>query len=111
MVQNQADAEASVFTNGKLRIDYVAGCAYLADEELHLTPIEYKLLCLLSKNIGKVLTHTFITQSIWGSSWNNDIASLRVFLATLRRKLEKDADSPQYIQTHMGVGYRMIKVE
>lgn len=111
MVQNQAAAEVSVFTNGKLRIDYVAGCAYLADEELHLTPIEYKLLCLLSKNIGKVLTHTFITQSIWGSSWNNDIASLRVFMATLRRKLEKDADSPQYIQTHIGVGYRMMKVE
>lgn len=111
MVQNQAAAEVSVFTNGMLRIDYVAGCAYLADEELHLTPIEYKLLCLLSKNIGKVLTHTFITQSIWGSSWNNDIASLRVFMATLRRKLEKDADSPQYIQTHIGVGYRMMKVE
>ena len=103
--------EASVFTNGELRIDYAAGCAYLGDEELHLTPIEYKLLCLLSRNIGKVLTHTFITQNIWGSSWDNDIASLRVFMATLRKKLEKDADSPQYIQTHIGVGYRMMKVE
>ena len=111
MVQNETVAEASVFTNGKLRIDYAAGCAYLGDEELHLTPIEYKLLCLLSRNVGKVLTHTFITQSIWGSSWDNDIASLRVFMATLRKKLEKDADSPQYIQTHIGVGYRMMKVE
>ena len=111
MIQNEAAAEASVFTNGQLRIDYAAGCAYLGDEELHLTPIEYKLLCLLSRNIGKVLTHTFITQSIWGSSWDNDIASLRVFMATLRKKLEKDSDSPQYIQTHIGVGYRMMKVE
>ena len=59
-------------------------------EELHLTPIEYKLLCLLSKNVGKVLTHTFITQNIWGHSWENDIASLRVFMATLRKKLEKN---------------------
>lgn len=111
MIQNEAAAEASVFTNGQLRIDYAAGCAYLGDDELHLTPIEYKLLCLLSRNIGKVLTHTFITQNIWGSSWDNDIASLRVFMATLRKKLEKDADSPQYIQMHIGVGYRMMKVE
>lgn len=111
MMQNQSPAEASVFINGQLRVDYAAGCAYLCDEELHLTPIEYKLLCLLSKNIGKVLTHTFITQSIWGSSWDNDIASLRVFLATLRKKIEKEANSPQYIQTHIGVGYRMLKVE
>ena len=111
MMQNETSAEASVFTNGKLRIDYAAGCAYLDNEELHLTPIEYKLLCLLSRNVGKVLTHTFITQNIWGSCWNNDIASLRVFMATLRKKLEKDANSPQYIQTHIGVGYRMMKVE
>lgn len=111
MMQNDSGAEAAFFTNGKLHIDYAAGCAFLEDEELHLTPIEYKLLCLLSRNIGKVLTHTFITQSIWGSSWDNDIASLRVFMVTLRKKLEKDSDSPQYIQTHIGVGYRMIKVE
>ena len=111
MLRDEAAAESSVFTNGKLRIDYAAGCAYLEEKELHLTPIEYKLLCLLSRNVGKVLTHTFITQSIWGSSWENDIASLRVFMATLRKKIETDPDSPQYIQTHIGVGYRMLKVE
>ena len=80
-------------------------------QELHLTPSEYKLLCLLCKNVGKVLTHTFITQQIWGRSWENDVASLRVFMATLRKKLEKEPGSPQYIQTHIGVGYRMMKVE
>lgn len=111
MMKNETPAESSVFVNGALRIDYAAGCAYLNEEELHLTPIEYKLLCLLSRNVGKVLTHTFITQNIWGSSWENDVASLRVFMATLRKKIEKGADSPQYIQTHIGVGYRMIKVE
>lgn len=111
MLRDESTAESSVFTNGKLRIDYAAGCAYLEEKELHLTPIEYKLLCLLSRNVGKVLTHTFITQSIWGSSWENDIASLRVFMATLRKKIETDPDSPQYIQTHIGVGYRMLKVE
>lgn len=75
-----------------------------------MTPIEYKLLCLLAKNIGKVLTHTYITQEIWGSSWDNDVASLRVFMATLRKKIENTQDAPQYIQTHIGVGYRMLKV-
>ena len=101
----------SAFVNGNLRIDYGAGCAYLDDEELHLTPIEYKLLCLLSKNVGKVLTHTFITQKIWGAAWESNIASLRVFMATLRKKIEPSADSPQYIQTHVGIGYRMIKID
>ena len=61
--------ESPVFMNGALKIDYAAGCAFLDGEELHLTPIEYKLLCLLSRNVGRVLTHTYITQQIWGSSW------------------------------------------
>lgn len=100
----------SIFQNGSLKVDYAAGVAYMNEEELHLTPIEYKLLCLLCQNVGKVLTHTFITQKIWGSSWENEIASLRVFMATLRKKIEKGSDK-QYIQTHIGVGYRMLKVE
>ena len=111
LLQASGDADSPVFQNGKLKIDYAAGCAYLNGEELHLTPIEYKLLCLLSHNVGKVLTHTYITQQIWGSSWENDIASLRVFMATLRKKLEPQKDSPQYIQTHIGVGYRMLRVD
>ena len=111
MMQANVGANESVFTNGKLKIDYAAGCAFIDEEELHLTPIEYKLLCLMSKNVGKVLTHTFITQKVWGSSWDNDVASLRVFMATLRKKLEAAPDSPQYIQTHIGVGYRMMRVE
>ena len=105
-----AEHADTVFVNGSLRIDYAAGCAYLDENELHLTPIEYKLLCLLAQNVGKVLTHTYITQKIWGNSWENDIASLRVFMATLRKKLESAPNSPQYIQTHIGVGYRMLKV-
>ena len=111
MMQTENTAETAVFTNGALRVDYAAGCAFLGEAELHLTPIEYKLLCLLSQNVGKVLTHTFITQKIWGICRDNDIASLRVFMATLRKKLESAPNSPQYIQTHIGVGYRMMKVE
>ena len=71
---------------------------------------EYKLLCLLAKDAGKALTHTYLTDKIWGSSWESDMASLRVHMATLRKKIEKDSDT-QYIQTHIGIGYRMLKVE
>lgn len=101
----------SEFVNGGLKIDYAGGCAYLDGNELHLTPIEFKLLTLLAKNVGKVLTHTYIIQKIWGSNGENDIASLRVFMATLRKKLEPNADDVQFIQTHIGIGYRMLRVE
>ena len=109
-LMNQNQVQDSVFINGDLKIDYAAGCAWIHNTELKLTPIEYKLLCLLAQNIGKVLTHTYITQKVWGSSWENDIASLRVFMATLRKKLECGEKSPQYIQTHVGIGYRMLQV-
>ena len=107
---NEKQAE-SIFKNGDLTIDYSAGCVYLYDKELHLTPIEYKLLCLLSKNVGKVLTHTYITMEIWGTTLESDVASLRVFMTTLRKKIEQDSVESKYIQTHIGVGYRMLRIE
>ena len=61
--------------------------------------------------MGKVLTHTYITKEIWGGTWESNIASLRVFMAALRKKMEKDTAHPQFIQTHVGVGYRMLRVE
>ena len=111
LVHNAAGRADAMFRNGALTIDYAAGCAYLGEEELKLTPIEYRLLCLLAQNVGKVLTHKYITQHIWGIGWENNIGSLRVFMATLRKKLENGPDSPLYIQTHIGVGYRMIKLD
>lgn len=109
MVNQANNYSNNVFKNGDLTIDYVSGCVFIQNEEIHLTPIEYKLICLLAKNVGKVLTHTYITKNIWGMSWDNDNASLRVFMATLRKKIEKDINQ-SYIQTHVGVGYRMIKL-
>ena len=103
----QSTARSSEYENGKLRIDYANRCAYLAGEELRLTPMEYKLLCLLAQNTGKVLTHKYILQNVWGSSLETDVGSLRVFMATLRKKLEKLPDSPQYIQPYrLGFGDR-----
>ncbi len=108
VTSNGADAESAVFQNGALKIDFPAGCAYLGEEELHLTPIEYKILCLLAKNLGKVLTHTYLTKEIWTNSGENEIATLRVYMASLRKKIESSG-YPQIIQTHVGVGYRMLK--
>lgn len=101
----------SVFANGDLEIDYAAGCVSLNGREIHLTPIEYRLICLLAKNVGKVLTHNFILKEVWGGNvMTNDTPSLRVFMATLRKKIEPVPSQPKYIQTHIGIGYRMLRI-
>ncbi|MFR3877350.1 MAG: winged helix-turn-helix domain-containing protein [Collinsella sp.] len=92
------------FDTGELHIDFDAGIATMDGEELHLTPIEYKLLCLLAHNADKVLTHQFILHEIWGTATKSDLASLRVFMGTLRKKIESDPAHPRYIQTH---GHRL----
>lgn len=101
--------ESSVYENGGLRIDYAAGCVYLDGSEIHLMPIEFKLLVLLAKSTGKVLTHNYILREVWGNPAASDMRSLRVYMATLRKKLEKNTSEPKYIQTHIGVGYRMLR--
>ncbi|WP_139651037.1 response regulator [Raoultibacter phocaeensis] len=106
-----AAEEEAVYENGDLRIDYRAASATCHGEDIHLTPIEYKLLCLLARNTGKVLTHTYILKEVWGTALSSDIPSLRVFMATLRKKIEPDPAHPVYIQTHVGIGYRMMRVE
>ena len=107
---NDFDEKSTVFINGDLKIDYSAGCVFIEQQEIHLTPIEYKLLCLLAKNVGKVLTHNYILKEVWINALESDTPSLRVFMATLRKKIEKDTANPVYIQTHIGIGYRMMRV-
>lgn len=112
MYQSSGGVEDNaVFVNGDLKIDYASGCVFIRDQEIHLTPIEYKLLCLLAKNVGRVLTHNFILNEVWGNVMQSDVPSLRVFMATLRKKIEEEPSEPKYIQTHIGIGYRMIKRE
>ncbi|QOY61314.1 response regulator [Thermophilibacter immobilis] len=106
----QSGEAGPTFTNGELSVDYVAKTASLAGEELHLTPIEFKLLCLLCKNVDKVLTHQYLLREVWGSTQESCLASLRVFMGTLRKKIETDPAHPCYIQTHVGIGYRMMRV-
>ena len=110
-IMKNSTEQQSFYENGQLKIDYASGCVYLGEKEIRLTAIEYKLLCLLARNTGKVLTHKFILQNVWGSNLETDIGTLRVFMATLRKKLESAPGAPHYIQTHIGIGYRMIKTE
>ena len=92
-----------------LKIDFEKYKVYVEDKEIHMTPIEYKLLVLLVENAGKVLTHSFIIRKIWVYSTTEDSQSLRVFMANIRRKIEKDSAHPRYIITEVGVGYRFVE--
>ncbi len=93
---------------GGLEIDYGKRLVLLDGKEVHLTPIEYKIICLLSRHIGKVLTHDFMTKEIWGP-YTNEVQTLRVNMANIRRKLEVNPAEPKYIITEVGVGYRMVE--
>ena len=110
-MQNKITEQSPYFQNGSLKIDYNLQTIYVNEEEIHMTPIEYKILCLLAANMGRVLTNTYITKEIWGSSVESDIASLRVHIATVRKKIEKADGENKCIRTHIGIGYCMVKVE
>lgn len=107
-MQETMSAQDSVFLNGPLKIDFSAGCAYLNGGVPGPALTEYNLLCLMA--LGKVLTHTYITEHVWGNYLKSDVASLRVFMTTLRKELKSLPDSPPQIQTHIIVGYRMLRL-
>lgn len=109
-LQNMTTQEETVFENGDLKINYLSATVSLKGKEIHLMPIEYNLLCLLAKNVGKVLTYQFILDKIWKNALESDLSSLRVYMTTLRKKIDKQyADDRKYIQTHIGIGYRMVR--
>jgi len=97
--------------NGGLLIDYAAYSVLVDNMEIHLTPMEYKLLYLLSRNVGKVLTHAYILQELWANDFESTTQSLRVFMATLRKKIEKNPSVPLFLKTHIGVGYSMVRLQ
>ena len=101
--------DSPVFENGGLRVDYGAGCAFVNGEEVHLTPIEFRLLALMARNVGRVLTHNVILKEVWNNTLPNDTQSLRVYMASLRSKIEEPLGA-KIIQTHVGIGYRMLRL-
>lgn len=98
-----------IFELDGLRIDFERRLVSVDGNFIHLTPIEYKILELLVRNSGKVLTHTFIQNEIWGYSEYGEHQSLRVFMANIRRKIEHDTTKPRFILTEVGVGYRFVE--
>lgn len=100
-------AERELYVDGELEIDFAAKLVRVKSEEIHLTNMEYKLLAVLARNSGKVLTYKYLLRQVWGSALESDMASLRVFMVSLRKKLAKSSGR-QYLQTHVGIGYRLI---
>ena len=88
-LENQKGKEELIFINGDLKIDYPSRTVFFQNEEIHLMPIEYNLLCLLAKNVGKVLTHQYILDKVWTNALESDLSSLRVYMTSLRKKIEK----------------------
>lgn len=105
---NSQNNVQSAFVVKDLKIDFEKRRVTILDEEIHLTPMEYKLIELMSRYAGRVLTHKYIVDEIWGNFLDSDSQSLRVFMANIRRKIEKDSAQPQYIITEVGVGYRLV---
>ncbi|CDX03744.1 Transcriptional regulatory protein, C terminal [Desulfitobacterium hafniense] len=103
-----APPSLSVFSCDYLTVDYEKRQVLVDGNEVHLTPMEYKLLLLMIANKGKVLTHNYIVKEVWGYSETGDTKTIRVFMANLRRKIEKNIAKPRFILTEIGVGYRFV---
>ena len=98
---------SQVFELGPLKVDLAARRVQLAGSEVHLTPIEYRLLTVLVKHAGKVLTHRQLLKEVWGPSHIEHSHYLRIYMAQLRKKLEEDPAQPRFLLTEAGVGYRL----
>lgn len=106
-LRNQKSTEIThEFVLDTIKIDYDRHKVYVCNQEIHFTPIEYKILTLLVENSGRVITHNFIQKSVWGYESDDEFQSLRVFMANIRKKIENDTSKPRFIMTEIGVGYR-----
>jgi len=109
-LKNNSALCGDTFSVNGLKVDYVRRLVFAGEKPVHFTPIEYRIMVLLSRNAGKVLTHDHIIREIWGP-FGGDSQLLRVNMANIRRKIEPDPASPRYILTEPGVGYRMADNE
>lgn len=99
--------EEGAFSLDELKVDMIHRKVKVSDEEVHLTPIEYRLLAVLVKHSGKVLTHSFLLKEVWGPNYVERAHYLRIYMGNLRHKLEKDPARPRFLLTEVGVGYRL----
>ena len=105
------EGKRAVFSAKGLEVDMERRIVRVQNRPVHLTQIEYKIVTLLCKNAGKVLTHDHMIREVWGPFSNCDTQLLRVNMANIRRKIERDPATPEYITTEIGVGYRMVGAE
>jgi two-component system KDP operon response regulator KdpE len=103
----EAGQQELVFILDNLRVDLARRQVFLNEKEVHLTPIEYKLLTVLIKNAGKVITHSQLLKEVWGTSYLKETQYLRVYMTQLRRKLEADPARPRFLINEPGIGYRL----
>ena len=103
----QSGEKESIFILDALRVDLVRRQVFLNEKEVHLTPIEYKLLTVLIKNAGKVVTHSQLLKEVWGPSYLRETQYLRVYMTQLRHKLEADPARPRFLMNEPGIGYRL----
>ncbi len=104
------DGEKGVFTVGELEVDMIHRKVMVGGAEVHLTPIEYRLLTVLVRHAGKVLTHRLLLKEVWGPNYVERAHYLRIYMGNLRHKLEKDPARPRFLLTEVGVGYRLAAV-
>jgi two-component system, OmpR family, KDP operon response regulator KdpE len=104
-------AQRTVFASGDLRVDLLKRQVHLGGHEVHLTPTEYKLLAALVRNPGRVVTHRQLLHEVWGANYQEQTHYLRVYMAQLRHKLERDPTRPRLLTTEPGVGYRLRETE
>ncbi|MDA3810239.1 MAG: response regulator [Spirochaetaceae bacterium] len=109
LIKINAETGTAIYNLASLTVDLERRIVQVDNKDIHVTPTEFKLLSIMVRHPGKVLTHSFLLKEVWGPGAGNDTQSLRVFMANLRRKLEKDPASPQIIKTEVGVGYRIIE--
>jgi two-component system KDP operon response regulator KdpE len=100
---------AAKFAVGELKVDLAGRRVFVGEKEVHLTPIEYRLLTTLAHHAGKVLTHRFLLREVWGPPYVEQTHYLRIFMANLRRKIETDPARPRYLLTEQGIGYRLAE--
>lgn len=103
----QDASQSEVFSSANLKVDLINRVVSVDDQEIHLTPIQYRLLTVLVKNAGKVLTHQQILKEVWGPSYQENAHYLRIYMSQLRQKLEADPTQPKFLLTESGVGYRL----
>ena len=105
--RQDSDQQEPIFVLQNLRVDLSQRQIFVNDEEVHLTPIEYKLLTVLIRHAGKVITHSQLLKEVWGPAHVNEVQYLRVYMTQLRHKLEVDPARPRLLMNEPGIGYRL----